>query len=648
MQINLPISEKFEQPTLTNEQILALDEWRRLCSGYTILATTVAKSGHPGGSLSTIPLLLAAYAGIANQAPDNVERDRIIVSHGHVAPAVYSILAGKGYFPIRDVILQLRRAGSRYAGHVEVDVPGIEWGTGNLGQGLSVGTASAFAGKKQNLPHRTFVFMGDGEHQKGQISEARRFAVKEHLNNLIGVLDYNELQIGGSIHEIMPQNIIEEYKADGWNVLEVDGKDLGALYKAMADAYHSRTEKKDMPTLIFARTVMGNGISFMENKHEYHGKPLTRDQAVQAMQELNVAIDVDYWLNERKNFQESLLYKHITKPYPKIQTGTPRLYPADDKTENRAAYGNALYDLATANQSNIPKIFGITCDVISSVKMDMLANKLPQNFIECGIQEHHAATMAGRLSTEGVAVFFSTFGVFGAGETYNQLRLNTMNNANVKVVCTHVGLNVGEDGPTHQAIDYIGLVSNTFGIRIGVPADANQTDRMIRKIATLSGCDFVAIGRSRTPIILDEQGKIFYGSDFEYIPGKADWIRCGKDATIIAIGPMVHVALQARELLLQKNIEVGVLNMASVLPLDRDALRKAASYGPIVTIEDHHIQTGLGSIVANAMAEESLFVPFAKLGVTRYQSSGLPDALYQIQGLTPENTAKTIQQLLTK
>lgn len=646
MQKILSIVPNFGQEHLSEEQVNLLESWRKRCSADIILATTTAKSGHPGGSLSTLPLLLTAYAGIADKALDDIKRDRIIVSHGHVAPAVYSILAENGYFPIRDVILQLRRAGSRYAGHIEVDVPGIEWGTGNLGQGLSVGAGSALAGKKQGLSHRTFVFMGDGEHQKGQIGEARRFAMKEKLNNLIAVLDYNQLQIGGSIHNVMPQNIIAEYKADGWNVLEADGCCFMSLYDAMEKAYNYKTDNPEAPTLIVAKTVMGNGISFMENKHEYHGKPLTRDQAVQALQELGIDEDVDKWIEERKNFNESLEHEHLYRPYPKLNQGTPRLYPADDKTENRAAYGNALYDLAEANQSETPKILGLTCDVISSVKMDTLAKKLPQNFVECGIQEHHAASMAGRLSTENMAVFFSTFGVFGAGETYNQLRLNTMNRANLKVVCTHVGLNVGEDGPTHQAIDYIGLASNTFDIRIGVPADANQTDRMIRKIATLRGCDFVAIGRSRTPVILDEQGNVFYHEKFEYIPGKADWLRRGKVATILAIGPMVNVALQAREQLLAKGIEVGVLNMASVLPIDRDAIREATSHGAIVTIEDHHINTGLGSIVANVLAEESLYVPFAKLGVTQYQSSGLPDALYAIQGLTAENLANTVCKLL--
>jgi transketolase len=590
------------------------------------------------------------YAGIHYDIknPHALERDRIFISHGHTSPGTYAVLAEAGYFPAQEMILEFREAYTRYAGHVEIDVRGVEWGTGNLGQGLSAGAASAFATQLQGLKSKTFVLMGDGEQQKGQLSEARRFALKFGLSNLIGIIDYNGLQIGGRIVDIMWQNIKGEYEADGWNVLEVDGSDFKALYEALSRAYHTKVEKPIAPTMILAHTRMGYGVSFMENKHEYHGKALSVAEAQSALQELSSKEDVQWWIAEKA--QHKLLYPfaHTEHPYPQISPGGPRLYTRAEKLDNRSAYGNALADLAKINNSEKPKILALTCDLMDSVKMGGFAKASPRCFLENGIQEHHTATLAGRLSIENFVVFFSTFGVFGTAETYNQLRLSTLNRSHLKLVCTHIGLNVGEDGPTHQSIDYVGLLSNLFCIRVAIPADPNQTDRIIRKIAQIPGNDFVGMGREKAPIILDEKGEPFFGANYEYTPGKADWLRRGLQGTFIAMGPMVYPCLEAHERLKKEGLEIGVLNMASLIPLDKEAILEAARLGPLITAEDHHVQTGLGSLVANVLAECCISKPLAKMGVTHYSSSGKTDKLYADQGLTAENFAKKMKELLEK
>lgn len=384
---------------------------------------------------------------------------------------------------------------------------------------------------------------------------------------------------------------------------------------------------------------MGYGVSFIENNHEYHGKPLSKDQAKKAMQELSLSENVDEWIARKEKHTIKTNFPHIKHTYPSVELSEPRLYLDKDKLDNRTAYGNALLDLAKANNQGKPKVLACTCDLTISVKMDSFAKSFPQHFLECGIQEHHSSTMAGRLSIEDFVVFFSTFGVFGVAETYNQMRLNTYNRSNLKLVCTHIGLNVGEDGPTHQSIDYIGLFTSLFQLRISLPADPNQTDRIIRKVATLPGNDFVGMGRARSPIILKETGEPFFGADYEYTPGKADWIRRGKQGTFIATGPMVWVALQAHEQLKKEGIDVAVLNMASLSPLDSQAIQEAGNNGPIITVEDHHIQTGLGSLVANVLIGNRQSVPFEKMGVTHYHTSGTPEKLYAKQGLTADNLA---------
>ncbi len=645
---DLPYTAGFEAPCLQEQDIQRLEEIRRKCSAKIVLATTLANSGHPGGSLSTLPLLLGIYCGLRYRVnePQWSDRDRVFISHGHTSPGTYAVLSEVGYFDAKEMLLQFRMAGSRYAGHVETDVPGVEWSTGNLGQGLSAGTASAFAGKLRKASYRTFVLMGDGEQQKGQLAEARRFAVKFGLNQLIGVLDYNRLQIGGKIQDIMPQNILENYRSDGWNVLEIDGKDFQAIYQALRKAYHHEVADPSRPTLIAAHSIMGYGIPFIENDHEYHGKPLSKDQAKEALKILGSSEDINAWLAEKQKATIATSHPEIEHEYPHIEIGTPRLYQSTDALDNRSAYGNALADLGQMNNTTQPTVLALTCDLMGSVKMNSFAKICPACFVECGIQEHHTATLAGRLSLENFVVFFSTFGVFGVAETYNQLRLNTFNHANLKLVCTHIGLNVGEDGPTHQSIDYIGLIASLFQIRLAIPADPNQTDRIIRKVACLKGNDFVGMGREKAPVVLNEQGQPFFGKDYEYIPGKADWLRNGSHGSILAIGPMVPVALEAHGILQKQGIQVAVLNMASVIPLDIQAVWSAAQLGPMITIEDHHIQTGLGSLVANVLVQQRISVPFRKMGVSRFSSSGKPNTLYEHQGLTAMNLAQNFKELL--
>ncbi|MGC9022654.1 MAG: transketolase family protein, partial [Dissulfurimicrobium sp.] len=327
--------------------------------------------------------------------------------------------------------------------------------------------------------------------------------------------------------------------------------------------------------------------------------------------------------------------------WPAIDPAAPIVYGPDEKVDCRSAYGAALKGLAVANNppGSVPKIVGFSCDLESSVKMSGFRAVSPNAFFEAGIQEHHAVACAGALSREGFCVFFSTFGVFAAAETYNQHRLNDLNETYLKVVATHVGLDVGEDGPTHQCLDYIGLFRNLFGFSIFMPADANQTDRIIRYVATHPGNVFVGMGRSKLPVITDDFGAPFFGEDYVFKPGKADWLRSGDSATFITYGTAVSEVLKAREILAEEGISAGVLNMASIKPIDRDAIIKAARRGPVLTVEDHIVHTGLGAIVAQILAEEGISQHFAAVGVTHYGSSGSPKELYVMQGIDAQALA---------
>jgi transketolase len=639
--------KRFHAERLDEVSLKKLTELARLSRGDILKMTTLARSGHPGGSMSSIDfyLVLYSYANVHPQSPSDPNRDRIVISHGHTSPGVYAALGRLGFFPTEAAIVNFRKAGTAFEGHVEKGIPGVEWNTGNLGQGLSAGCGMALGAKILKSGFHVFVAMGCGEQQKGQISEARRFAIKYGLDNLTVIIDYNCRQISGVTQEIMPQNISKNFESDGWHVIEVDGHQFQEVYVAFRKAILSKH-----PTAILVHTTMGKGVSFMEGKEEFHGRALTLDEYKKAIQELRVEDDLDRYRQMREKGTQIFAGRKYPTEVPSIQIGNSRNYEKDQKLDNRTAFGNALVDLAKANlrdDSFLP-IVVFDCDLAPSTKTTSFAKQFPKNFFQGGIQEHNTATIAGAISTLGLLSFFADFGVFGVDETYNQHRLNDINATNLKLICTHNGLDVGEDGNTHQCIDYIGVMRNLFGYKIIIPADPNQTDRVIRYVAITQRNFLVAMGRSPIPIVLTEEGTPYFGTPYEFRYGQADLIRNGKDAAIITTGSMVYRAVQAWQKLREKGVEVQVLNIACLSDLDIEAILRAAKTGTIITYEDHHIQTGLGSLIGNVLAEHGLGIRFRKMGITQYGSSGKPDDLYRMQGLDVETLIQTVMDEIQK
>jgi transketolase len=625
-------------------------ERRRHVAGDIVRLTSLAASGHPGGSLSTLDALLVLYAcgNFDASAPDAAERDRVVVSHGHVSPAVYGVLGNFGYFDIKDVYVGFRRAGSVFGGHIESFVPGVEWNTGNLGQGLSAGAAFALSAKLHGKDWAAFVGMGDGEQQKGQISEARRFAVKYELGNLIAFVDVNGLQIGGKTDDIMPMDHAASWASDGWNVLEVDGHDLQALYRAFRAARLGKAGRADRPTVLLLRTVMGKGISFIENDHNYHGKTLSDAQVAAAFAELGLENDFDALKAFRKAGNPHT-HPHTIRVDRaiRVQTGEPHTYPVSEQTDCRSAYGKALADLAVASskaEGSWP-VVAVSCDLEGSVKMDIFRKVLPSQFIEAGIAEHNAAVVTGVLSKEQIVPFYSTFGMFAVDEGYNQQRLNDQNGTAPKVVVTHCGLDVGEDGPTHQCIDYVSLMRNLYGWEVYCPADPNETDRIIRKVAGRYAPTLVAMGRSKLPTLATLEGAPALAADF--VPGKWVELRPGADAVVFAFGAMVYRAVEASDALRKEGFGLRVINASSLKPFDRECIVEAAkSVGRLLTYEDHNPETGLGAIVAGVLADSGIAAKFRRLGVSRYGSSGKPDDLFAEQGLAPADVVRAARALV--
>jgi transketolase len=634
----------FPEKILSPEVLEELSGMCRKARGEVLTMTTLAKSGHPGGSLSSMEMYMLAY-GVAEISPENcetLERDFLVIDHGHTSPGAYAALGAWGFVDPSEAVAHFRQCGSCFSGHVERSVPGIDWGTGNLGQGLAAAVGYALALRARGISKRVYALMGDGGQVKGQIAEARRIAAKEKLGNITVLVDYNNIQISGTLDQIMPFDIRKLWEADGWEVAECDGHDLQALYAALRDASSS-----PIPRVILCRTVMGKGVSFMENTPEYHGKPLSGEQYLEAMKELGLAPYLE---------EASLRRSRNTPPkgreiprYPvHVDTGTPRLYEASEKTDNRSAFGNALGDLGKRNPSggkNTPLLV-FDCDLAGSVKTSGFAKALPEGFIQTGIQEHATATVAGAASAGGAVSLWVDFGVFGIAETYNQQRLNDCNGANLKLGLTHVGLDVGEDGMTHQSIDYVGLFRNFFGWRLVVPADPNQTDRATRYAFASWGNVCLAMGRSKLPVITREDGTPFYDASYTFEYGAVDLLRDGKDGTIFCMGHMAWRALKAREILLEKGISPRVVHVPCPLALKDEDIRRYASSGAVLAYEDHSLHTGLGSILASRILSLGYAPAFGALGVSRLGESGASEDVMAEMGLSPKDVAERFAALL--
>lgn len=262
-----------------------------------ILMLNRAGSGHLGGSLSAADVLSVLYrGGILNVSPEDPQapsRDRFILSNGHIAPVLYAALAHMQFFP-REELFTLRRLGSRLQGHPSLlhGLPGLDTSSGSLGQGLSVGVGFALAGRMQSLGYHTFVMLGDGELQEGQVWEAAMSASHHGLGHLTAIVDYNGLQIGGTIESVMnPEPLAAKFKSFGWRVKEVDGHSIEALHPVLHRV--KARAKQGVPTVILAKTTMGKGIAPIENAHGWHGKVPNDAEREQFLKELAGAYPVE-------------------------------------------------------------------------------------------------------------------------------------------------------------------------------------------------------------------------------------------------------------------------------------------------------------------------------------------------------------------
>lgn len=632
--------------TLGKSREIFLHTFSTSCRRSIVEMVKNSQSGHPGGSLSALDIFATLYAFRLTETDE-----KIVISNGHISPAVYSVLAECGVIDKKDVIANFRKFGSKFEGHVSRHIPGIHFGTGPLGVGISAAVGMAIAEKRNTNPQtplsggtksslnlvekgvkRVFCMVGDGEMQEGQVHEAALLAAQEKLNNFTVFVDYNNLQISGTLAEVCDINIAEFFRSKNWDVLEIDGHNFAEIWSAI-------NHTSDKPVAVVAKTIMGKGVVGMEEYGQnmcskWHGKapaPEMADEILKTTLQLSdEEKEVLVKFRENRNFQpKSGEFHKFGEKMSEINTGTNIVYKSDELTDCRGAYGKALLDLAQKN----PRIMALTADLGGSVMTKFVAAELPAQFVECGIAEQNMVSAAGGMSLMNKIPFASTFGAFISSRAKDQARVNDINECNTKLVATHCGLSVGEDGPTHQAIDDAGSFLGMFNTGVIEPADPNHCDRIIRYIASHWGNFYVRMGRAKLPTLTKEDGTPFFAGNYEYKYGQTDILREGSEITIVATGPCVQEALKARENFANPK-QVEIVITSSIKKFDQILLDSLKKTGKFITVEDHNPYSGLAAAVDKFISDNEInyasggVKKVANLAVTAYELSGKAPELY--------------------
>jgi transketolase len=645
-----------------------------LMRGYNLVALCAAGSGHAGGTLSIMDITAALYLKVADHDPANPNwenRDRILWSVGHKAPSLYLGLGFAG-FCNKDDIVTLRKLYSPFQGHPHwLKLPGVEVSSGSLGQGLSVAVGIALAEKLDNRNCYTFCIMGDGEQQEGNIWEAAMEAAHYKLDNLIGILDENHLQIDGAVKDVMDIDPIDEkYKAFGWNVLRCNGHDMDQLVEVFAEA---KAMKNGKPTVIIAETVKGKGVSFMENVAGWHGKAPNYDEMIKGLTELGVKDRIPYeaLLEKAKAYQKEVEAKLDAK-MPKFSRnywwnsdGTMKVA----MKPTRMGFGESL----SVNGED-PRVVCLGLDISGSITISEFYAKHPERknrWISMGIAEQSATAAAAGLAREGKLPVFGTYATFAAARNLDQVRVSICySNLNVMIAGAHGGVSVGPDGATHQALEDCFAMTSLPKMVVNVPCDAIETNKATTYLLLqYKGPKYIRFAREATPVVTKP--------DTPFVFGKANVIRLrsdaenfvdafehklaseyeseGEDLSIVACGPMVPEAMRAAYILKKEyGLETRVINMHTLKPIDADAIVRAAKEtGIVVTAEEHQIGA-LGWRVAAVITEsKEVFgtpVITGAIGVQdRFGDSGAPWELIKEFEVSAEHiAAKAVELVKTR
>ncbi|KAK1332293.1 hypothetical protein QTO34_006966 [Cnephaeus nilssonii] len=563
-----------------------------------------------------------------SQDPRNPHNDRFVLSKGHAAPILYAVWAEAGFLPEAE-LLNLRKVSSDLDGHPVPKQAFTDVATGSLGQGLGAACGMAYTGKYfDKASYRVYCLLGDGELSEGSVWEAMAFAGIYKLDNLVAILDINRL---GQSEPAPLQHQLDVYQkrceAFGWHTVIVNGHSVEELCKAFSQAKHQ-------PTAIIAKTFKGRGISGVEDKESWHGKPLPKNMADQVIQEIQSLIQ-----SKKKILatppQEDAPSVDITN----IRMPTPPSYKVGDKIATRKAYGQALAKLGHASD----RIIALDGDTKNSTFSDLFKKEHPDRFIECYIAEQNMVSIAVGCATRNRTVpFCSTFAAFYT-RAFDQIRMAAISESNINLCGSHCGVSIGEDGPSQMALEDLAMFRSVPMSTVFYPSDGVSTEKAVELAANTKGICFIRTSRPENAII--------YSNNEDFQIGQAKVVLKSQDdqVTVIGAGVTLHEALAAADLLKKEKINIRVLDPFTIKPLDRKLILDSAraTKGRILTVEDHYYEGGIGEAVSSAVVGEP-GVTVTRLAVSQVPRSGKPAELLKMFGIDRDAIVQAVKGLVTK
>ena len=583
----------------------------------SIESTNAAKSGHPTSCASMAEILSVLFFHTMRYSvsePKAAGNDRFVLSKGHAAPVLYAAWAEAGLFPKSD-LLNLRKIDSDLEGHPTPRLNFIDVATGSLGQGLSVAAGMAYVGKYiDKSAYRVYCLIGDGESAEGSIWEALHFASYYKLDNLVAIFDVNRLGQSeptslGHHTEVYEQRI----KAFGFETRVVDGHDVGAL----VSTFDEFSGVKGKPQALVARTFKGAGLDGIEDKDNWHGKPL--------------GSHADGVIAALKSRTDMSSKPSVTPPSTSVapvdlsvSLSEPPAYQLGEKLATRQVYGAALVKLGKSN----PRVIALDGDTKNSTFSETYKKSFPDRYVECFIAEQNLVGVGIGLGCRGRTIpFVSTFASFFS-RTFDQLRMGAISQANIKCVGSHCGVSIGEDGPSQMALEDLAMFRAIPEATVFYPSDAVSTERAVELAAQKHGIAFIRTSRPATPVV--------YKNDTVFALGKSHVILShGSEdkALLIGAGITLHEAMNAAETLKTQGVLVRVLDPFTIKPLDVTGIRENALQckSRVIVVEDHYPEGGVGEAVAAALVGSG--VRLTHLAVREIPRSGPPSVLIDKYGI---------------
>ncbi len=601
----------------------------------SVRSTTEAGSGHPSSCCSAADIVSALFFGHMRfdpRDPQHDDNDRFVLSKGHAAPLLYAAWAEAGAVA-EDDLWRLRQIDCDLEGHPTPRLPFVDVATGSLGQGICAAIGIALNARRIDSVHRTYVLVGDGESAEGSVWEAAHVGAQYGLDNLCGITDVNAL---GQSRATQWRHDMEAYRdrwsAFGWHAIVVDGHDVAALLDALEEA--GRTT--GCPTMILAETVKGKGVSFMEGKAEWHGKPVKKggdfDRAIGELERQLVPGSATPSIAPPPTRADRAAAPATAPKLPAAPA-----YELGSEVATRVAYGSALAALGDAD----PRIVALDADVGNSTFSQTFEASHPKRFYQTYIAEQAMVGVAMGLASRGAIPFPSSFACF-LTRASDFIRMAGIGQLNVKLAGSHAGVSIGEDGPSQMALEDLAMMRGVPGCAVLYPCDGVSSERLVEAAAAYDGMAYIRTSRPKTPVI--------YTPADEFVVGGSKVLRESGDdvATVVAAGVTVFEAIKAHEALASDGVSVRVIDAYSIQPIDKATLVAAGHQtgGRIITVEDHYSVGGLGDAVSEAVADDGIVV--ARLAVREVPRSGGAAELLERFGISAAHIIRAVRASLRR